>query len=148
MRAAGLWQKLSGFASHFWGRGNAPGADSTLFVRLGGIGYDNATVYYLPGTTGWSNTFAGVPALLWNPVIRTSDSSFGVRSNQFGFNIAGTANIPIEVRACADLTSSVWLPLQSVTLTNGLCYFSEPGQTKGPGRYYTPAHADRPPRAH
>ena len=40
-------------------KGNAPTADSTVF------GSDtNATVYYLPDTTGWSNTFAGRPAVL------------------------------------------------------------------------------------
>ena len=68
-------------------QGNAPNADSTVF-----LGDDNATVYYLPGTTGWSSTFAGRPALLWNPLIQTG-SGFGVRNNQFGFNITGTPAI-------------------------------------------------------
>ena len=36
--------------------GSAPIVGSTTFLD------DNATVYYLPGTTGWSNTFAGLPA--------------------------------------------------------------------------------------
>ena len=37
--------------------GNAPRADSTVFA-----GDTNATVYYLPSTTGWSNTFGGIQA--------------------------------------------------------------------------------------
>jgi hypothetical protein len=41
--------------------GNAPAADSTVFD-----GDNNATVYYLPNTTGWSDTFGGRPALLEN----------------------------------------------------------------------------------
>jgi hypothetical protein len=37
------------------------------------IGANNATVYYLPGTTGWATTFGGRPTVLWDPpVIRTS----------------------------------------------------------------------------
>jgi hypothetical protein len=30
-------------------------------------GDNNATVYYLPGTTGWGTTFGGRPAVLWDP---------------------------------------------------------------------------------
>jgi hypothetical protein len=34
---------------------------------------DNATVYYLPGTTGWGTTFGGRPTALWPPpTIQTS----------------------------------------------------------------------------
>jgi hypothetical protein len=46
--------------------GNAPSADSSVFFYY--YSYDNATIYYLPGTTGWSSPFAGLPAVLWNPV--------------------------------------------------------------------------------
>jgi hypothetical protein len=41
--------------------GNAPTADSTVFEG------DPTVVYYYPGTSGWSNTFAGVPAVLLAP---------------------------------------------------------------------------------
>ncbi len=94
------------------------------------------TVYYLPGTTGWSNSFDGCPAVLWNPLIQTGDGSFGVQNGQFGFNITGTTNIPIVVEACANLAGPVWTPLQSLTLTNGAYYFSEPFQPGSVGRYY------------
>jgi hypothetical protein len=39
--------------------GNAPDADSWEF-----IGDNKVTVYYLPGTTGWSPTFGGIPTVL------------------------------------------------------------------------------------
>ena len=39
---------------YFWG--NAPRADATVFAND-----TNATVYYLTATSGWSNTFAGIP---------------------------------------------------------------------------------------
>ncbi|MGA2175989.1 MAG: leucine-rich repeat domain-containing protein [Verrucomicrobiota bacterium] len=112
-------------------KGNAIGIDSSVFS-----GDNNATVYYLLGTTGWSSPFGGRPAVLWNPLIVTGDGSFGVRNNQFGFDIAGTTNIPIVVEACTTLDNPVWSPLQTLTLTNGLFYFSEPLQTNSASRYY------------
>jgi hypothetical protein len=99
---------------------------------------DNMTVYYLPGTTGWIafSTDTGLTPVLWNPLIQTGDGSFGVRSNQFGFNITGTTNIPIVVEACTNLANPVWTPLQTVTLTNGSFYFSDPQWTNYPSRYF------------
>ncbi len=113
-------------------QGNAPEADSSFAADL------FATAYYLPGTTGWSAFSAntGLPAVLWNPVIQTADGSFDVRANQFGFNITGTPNIPIVVQGADDLANPVWTSLQSVTLTNGLYYFSEPFQPARPARFY------------
>jgi hypothetical protein len=32
--------------------------------------------------------------------------------------------MPIAVKACTDLTSPVWTPLQTLNLTNGSFYFS------------------------
>ena len=96
-----------------------------------------ATVYFLPGTTGWENfaQLTDATTVLWNPQAQTSDGSFGVRTNKFGFNITGTTNIPIVVEACTNL-SGAWVPLQSASLTNGLLYFSDPDSTNYPARYY------------
>ena len=55
-----------------------------------------ATVYYLPGTTGWGSTFGGVPAVLWNP----QANSFSFTGGQFGFNLTGPTNAVIVVEAC------------------------------------------------
>jgi hypothetical protein len=111
-------------------QGNAPMADSTTFSGTPG------TVYYFPGATGWANFFAGLPVLLWNPVIQTQDGSFGVLDNQFGFNISGTANIPIVIEAATNLADPAWAPLLTCTLTNGSLYFNDPAWTNFPARYY------------
>ncbi len=74
--------------------------------------------------------------VLWNPSFQSSNSSFGVLTNQFGFNITGTANIPIVLEACTNLASPVWELLQSCTLTNGSIYFSDPDWTNYPSRIY------------
>jgi hypothetical protein len=97
---------------------------------------NSATVYFLPGTIGWSSTFDNRPTVLWNPLIQTSGGSFGLRSNQFGFDITGTSNLTVVVEACANLASPVWTPLQTVTLTNGSFYFSDPQWTNYPARFY------------
>jgi hypothetical protein len=96
----------------------------------------STTVYYLPDTTGWTSTFGGRPALLWNPQAQTNDGSFGVRQDQFGFNIIGTTGIPFVVEASTDLAAQSWLPLQSFTLTNGLIYFRDAQWTNYPARLY------------
>ncbi len=112
-------------------KGNAPGVGLDVFA-----GDDVATVYYLPGTTGWTNPYAGLPAVLWNPSISTFDASFGVRTNCFGFTITGTTNIPLVVEASTNLRSGAWTPLQSSTLTNGSIYFSDAEWTNYPSRFY------------
>jgi hypothetical protein len=113
-------------------KGNPPTVDFSLFS-----GDNNATVYYLPGTTGWSSSFASCQALLWNPLIQTSGTNFGMRNNQFGFNIINnTADVIVVVEACTNLTSPVWVPLTTNTLVNGLLHFSEPFQANTSGRYY------------
>ena len=103
-----------------------------------GVFYEttNATVYYMPGTKGWGKTFAGFPAVLWNPQIRSDGPLFGVRSNQFGFAITGTPDIPIVVEACTGLGRTPWEALQVCTLTDGFLYFSDPTWTNHHSRFY------------
>ena len=121
-------------------KGNAPALGSIVpglayvFENYGGT--DPSTVYYLPGTTGWSSTLAGRPALLWNPQIQPGDASFGIRLNGFGFSITGTSNIPVVIEACINLGAGSCVPLQICTLTNGLVYFSDPQWTNHPSRFY------------
>ncbi len=112
-------------------QGNAPSAGSFLFENDG-----SPQIYYLPGTTGWGTNFAGAPTVLWNPQILTSDTGFGAQSNQFGFDIAFTNTVPVVVEATTNLVNPVWVPLQTVTITNGLFHFTEPFQTTNATRFY------------
>ena len=121
-------------------QGNAPSA-SDVFHYSGSM----PIVYYLPGTTNWGATFGAFPAsrptMLWNPQTQTSDGSFGVQSNQFGFNINGNSNLVIVVEAATNLVNPVWDVVGTNTLntfigTNGASYFSDPQWTNYPGRFY------------
>ena len=112
-------------------RGDAPSGDTTAFS------YDYvAIVYYLPGSTGWGATFGGRPTALWQPQVQTSDASFGVRTNQFGFNISWAEGMTVVVEAATNLAGPVWLPLQTNTLTADLSYFSDPEWANYPSRFY------------
>ena len=119
------------FARYF--AGTAPIADSNVFSD------DSATVYYLPGTTGWSNTFAGRPTVFWflpNPLILNNGPGPGVQSNAFGFTISWATNISVVVGACTNLANPDWVPLRTNALTNGSFYFSDPQWKNFPGRFY------------
>jgi hypothetical protein len=119
-------------------RGDAPpfGASGYPVPTSPFFGATNVIVYYLPGTSGWGPSYAERPAVLWNPQAQTTDGSFGVKQNQFGFNIAGTPDIPLVIEASADLAAAPWTPLHACTLTNGLLYFSDPQWTNHPSRFY------------
>jgi len=122
-----------GALTAFYFAGHAPfTAGANPFVGVG------ATVYYLPGTTGWSDFLAntGLPQIPWNAQAQTGDGNFGMQNQQFGFNITGTSNLVAVVEACTNLASPVWSPLQTVSLTNGTYYFSEPFQTNTVTRFY------------
>jgi hypothetical protein len=106
--------------------------DAPFVVPTGFDGATNATAYYLPDTTGWGATFAGRPAVLWNPLMQGS----GVGPTGFGFNITGTADIPIVIEAATNPATANWVPLQSLNLTNGAFYFSDPNWTNYPARFY------------
>jgi hypothetical protein len=101
-------------------------------------GDNNATIYYLPGTTGWSPIYAGRPTALWSlpyPLILTRPS-FGIQTNGFGFIISWATNLPVMVEARTDLAIASWSPVATNILTNGSSYFSDPTWTNHPARLY------------
>ena len=111
--------------------GNPPAADSSVFLHD-----DNVTSYYLPTASGWTDFFATYPAVLLNPQMQTGDASFGVRTNQFGFNITGASGLTLVVEACTNLGNPLWLPVGTNTFTGDSSYFGDPRWTNYPGRYY------------
>jgi hypothetical protein len=114
-------------------RGNAPVVIGTIFES------NSAIVYYLPGTSGWSATFAGRPTALWtlpNPIILSQSPTFGVQTNAFGFIISWATNVPIVIEACTNLATPIWSPLATNTLAGGLSYFSDSEWTNHRARVY------------
>jgi hypothetical protein len=124
---AGIYNCTSLTAVYFGG--NAPSIGTIAFSG------DNASAYYLPGTTGWDQWTGPPQAVLWNPQMQIS-SSPGARTNPFGFNIIGMGNPPIVIETCTNLSSPVWTPVATNTLSNGTSSFSDPQWTNYSGRYY------------
>jgi hypothetical protein len=118
-------------------RGNAPvegqfwAIDHTAFTGDG-----SATVYYLPGTTGWGDTYAGRPAMLWNGQAQGPDTSPNMRPEGFAFAVRGLANTTVLIEATTDLTAPYWVPVQTCTLTNGVFHFLDLESSNYPARFY------------
>jgi hypothetical protein len=113
--------------------GNAPSLGPEVFLA------DNVVVHYLPGTKGWGlpgALFGGRPTAFWPPQAQTDDASFGVRSNQFGFNITWANDTVVVVEASTNLANFAWSRVGTNTLTNGSSYFHDPQWTKYPNRFY------------
>ena len=100
--------------------------------------YANATIYYLPGTSGWDVFFAdtGQPGVLWLPQVQTGFGGFGVQNHQFGFNFTWAGGKVVVVEACTNLVSPVWLPVQTNIVGSGAVSFSDPQPASYPGRFY------------
>ena len=73
-------------------KGNAPSADATVFISD-----NNATVYYLPGTTGWGPTFGGRPTVLWIlPTIQTSPQTQTAEAGSaVGLRVEASGSLPM-----------------------------------------------------
>ena len=95
-----------------------------------------AILYYLPAfASTWPSSFGGRPTLCWNPTVQ-QDTTFGFASDRFGFNIAGTPDIPVKVEATTNLATGVWTPLTNATLgASGSIHFTDPSTNK-PSCFY------------
>ena len=100
--------------------GNAPYDDGTVF------NYDNnATVYYLPGTSGLGSRYlVVVPTALWflpNPLILNSEPSFGVQNNNSVSPSLGPRTFP-----------SWWKPARILPIPSGFRYQPTPSPAAHP----------------
>jgi hypothetical protein len=117
--------------------GNVPTDFGNLFSDdSDGKAHFNTTIYYLPEAAGWGNEFAGRPATLWLPQMQTDNTSFGVRTNQFGFNINCASGQMVVVEACTNLSNPIWFPVATNTLAGDSFYFSDPQSSNYPARFY------------
>ncbi|MBU1932125.1 leucine-rich repeat domain-containing protein [Patescibacteria group bacterium] len=73
--------------------GNAPGIGSSVFEAD-----NNATVYYLPGTTGWGQTFGGRPTAQWNNTIGPTIKANGT-DREVIINYPATLSITVSINA-------------------------------------------------
>ncbi len=110
--------------------GDQPSGATNLFVGA------FPTLYHLTGTTGWLETFAGRPTLLWNPSALPSDAGFAVNGGTFGFNITGTPGITVIVEASPNPATGPWIPVGTNTLADGSSLFTDPTGLRRTGTFY------------
>jgi hypothetical protein len=110
-------------------KGNAPS------FGMGGSRSLSGVIYYLPGSSGWDGRFLGKTPILWDPQVQGGDG-FGMKENHFGFTITNVGSPVVVVEACTNLSSSVWTPVSTNTLTGGSSVFSDPNWTNYPARFY------------
>lgn len=128
---SGAFSQCTGLSGVYF-HGNAP----TIVGWNVFFGADNATVYYLPGTTSWGSTFGGRPTALWLPQVQTADNNFGVRTNAFGFNITWASGTIVVVEACTNVANPAWIPVSTNVLAADMSYFSDPQWTNYHMRFY------------
>jgi len=74
--------------------------------------------------------------MLWFPKMQTSDASFGVKDNQFGFNINWASGMTVVVEASTNLADPIWFPVRTNTLNSGSRHFGDPEWTNYASRFY------------
>lgn len=113
--------------------GNAPAADSTAF------NYSSGAVYYLPGTSGWGTSLAGLPTAPWylpSPLILNNTVRLQAPDNHFGFTVSWATNATVVVEACTNLNQPNWQSVQTNWLTAGTNYFTDPARTNFSNRFF------------
>ena len=110
--------------------GDAPADDDEYLFG----GNEIAIVFYLPGTTGWGETFGGRPTALWVP--RISDEGLGMQAGRFGFQMDWAAGHAVVVEACSNVAAPVWLPLATNELADGTGIFADEEEANALGRFY------------
>ncbi len=118
-------------------RGDAPVVGDSVFYAHDPFRTLNA--HYLPGTSGWNSTLGGRPTLPWflpNPLILNNSTSFGIKTNRFGFAISWATNGSVVVEASVSPTGSEWQAVGTNLLLGGTVYFSDPHAMSYPSRFY------------
>lgn len=113
--------------------GNPPSASIYLGDGMGAFDQTPATVYYLPGTIGWTATYGEAPTVLWNP----QASGVAFAGGQFAFNYSIPSNAVIVIEACTNLTQPVWLPVATNAYSSDdQVIFQDPQSANYPMRFY------------
>jgi hypothetical protein len=101
--------------------GNAPSAPTNLFKdSLVNNKTNGATVYYQPRTSGWTNTFGGVPTKLWTPPLPSPGiTSYSNQPVVFLPYLAQSVTTNFQLQMTTDLNSGNW-----VVVTNGVRFIA------------------------
>ena len=108
---------------------NSDGADPGPIMLSGDTLYGIAKS---GGSAGAGTLFA----LNIAPRIQLDDNSSRMRTNGFGFSVAGYSNQTVTVECCTGLPAASWLPLETNTIGAGPVHVLDLGWTNYPQRVY------------
>ena len=125
-------------------------SNAAWIAVTGGAGTTNGTVTFSVTSNAGTTSRAGGVIVAGGGITRTctvtqagvsrptvlADSSFGVASNRFGFNVNWTSGQVVVVDASTNLTQTNWMPLATGTLAGAPYYFFDPSWTNHVGRFY------------
>ena len=114
-------------------QGNAP-AHSPYFDAF--LGCNVSTVYYMPGTTGWSSKYCTRPAFPWHLQMERSNAGFAEANQGFQFTVTGPTNLAVVIEVCSDLGNPMWERLATNVLSAGTFQFTDPEPVSLSGRFY------------
>jgi sugar lactone lactonase YvrE len=108
-------------------------------LTLSNVSVANAGNYSVVVTSKYGSATSEVAVLTVTvprspPQIIVTNANFGIRTNRFGFNLSGAFGQTIVVDGSTNLAD--WLPLATNSVGGSLIYFSDPGWTNFPWRYY------------
>lgn len=113
-------------------KGNAPLADRWVFFGA------EPTIYYLEGTTGWGETFAGRPTAVWyleEPEVFLGQMTLD--SAGVCFSVVGPAGRTVSVQACTEVATRDWQDLGTYSLDeSGEYAFTDPAWADYSSRFY------------
>ena len=99
------------------------------------MGWDFANIWRIMENVTYPYFAAQGPGPLLRPEV-LADTSFGMISNRFGFNINWTSGQVVVVDASTNLTQTNWIPLVTGTLSGVPYYFFDSKWTNHIGRFY------------
>jgi hypothetical protein len=94
--------------------GDEPQWVPDVFASSGGV-----VSYYLPGASGWAETYGDRPVKLWDPHFEQLPGLYDEASCG-RLVLMGEVDIPIVVETSTDIVSGEWSSLPVATLTNGI----------------------------
>jgi hypothetical protein len=115
-------------------KGNSPTLTGDPFYNA----HPDLTIYFLKGTSGWEDVFAGRPTAIWHLSDHAIHMEFlTINSWGISFAIVGSPGQAVAVQACQNLAASNWQDLEVVTLDgNGMGGFTDLDWTNFASRFY------------
>lgn len=102
-----------------------------------GWGSPELSIYYLPGTSGWSTSFGGRTTVLWLPRLSREGTRAGSPGSDFGFEIDWAVGKRVVVEARGDFGIGEWETVGTVTVPeSGLVEFRETEMVDRGGRFF------------